>query len=304
MTINKGYFVIQRGVFDSPIFKDEPYTEKLAWLWLMEHASYEPHKLRYQNQIITLGRGQVPTSYRKLAKVWGWGVNRVSGFISVLEREGWITKKTDTGFLIITICNYDVNKNDQEKTDTLPDTLPDTVSDTVSDTNINKGIKGNKGKEISLVLKNKKIELPDWLPQEKWDEFVEHRKSLKSKMTRNAEQLNLARLAEFKNQGHDPIKIINETIMRGWKGFFAPDSPKTTSPQKQNFSVGYISPQAETTKVQAGILTREEIGICLEKGFPSEVYAELKQKRIPDEVHNFMSHLAIEALENWRVQNG
>lgn len=74
--------------------------------------------------------------------------------------------------------------------------------------------------------------------------------------------------------------------------------------QKQTFSVGYISPQAETTKVQTGILTREEIGICLEKGFPSEVYAELKQKRIPDEVHNFMSHLAIEALENWRVQNG
>jgi hypothetical protein len=78
---------MHRGWMNDPLFKNEPYCERLAWEWMIHDASFEPHKVRFQNRLIEVGRGQVPTSYRKLAETWQWSSNRVRGFLAVLEQD-------------------------------------------------------------------------------------------------------------------------------------------------------------------------------------------------------------------------
>lgn len=143
-----GYYVMKRGWMDHPIFRKEKFTEREAWEWLISEACYEPHKYRAGNTMITLARGQVPTSYRKMAEKWGWGVNRVRGFLDLLKNESQIVCKTDTGSLIISICNYSKYQLGEEKTDTQTDTLPDTLPDTQPDTQPDTYIKNKEGKEF------------------------------------------------------------------------------------------------------------------------------------------------------------
>lgn len=72
----------------------------------------------------------------------------------------------------------------------------------------------NRGK-----LKNEFV-LPDWIPKDLWDKFLEHRKKNKSPMTPYAQTLAIKELEKLAETGNHPIEVINQTIARGWKGFF------------------------------------------------------------------------------------
>jgi hypothetical protein len=177
MTTKGGYILLHRRLRSHYLFKREPETERGAWIDLLLQASYTPHRLRWNSEIITVGRGEVPTSYRKLAEQWMWGVNSVRRFLSILEQEGMVSTKTDTGFLIVTICNYDTYQGELINADTPSDTVPDTQADT----NINKRKekKENKSPPSPLSAKQEKAErisnlssLPfDSLPAE-WSEWA------------------------------------------------------------------------------------------------------------------------------------
>ena len=69
---------------------------------------------------------------------------------------------------------------------------------------------------------NPDFELPEWLDKKAWDEYREHRKALKPQMTHLAEQKAIEALSKFRDSGHDPTEIINQSIAMGWKGLFEP----------------------------------------------------------------------------------
>lgn len=130
---------------DNPIFSPEPLTDREAWIWLIEKASYLPSKMRHKNSMINLGRGEVPTSYRRLQDEWKWGVHRVCSFLRLLEEEGMIIRKIETGFLIITLCNYEKYQDSLKKYATQATTLAITPTATLATTNRTKGkLKGTK----------------------------------------------------------------------------------------------------------------------------------------------------------------
>lgn len=62
---------------------------------------------------------------------------------------------------------------------------------------------------------------PDWLPLDIWEQFREHRKSMKSKMTPTAERLIMKKLEAFRSEGQSVEAILAQSIERGWKGVFA-----------------------------------------------------------------------------------
>lgn len=157
-----GFFKLQHGILDYYMFKDEPYTEREAWIWLIDSASFEPHKIRYQSKVIEVCRGQVPASLRKLKEKWKWGINRIRNFLDLLETQGMISVKSDTGFSIITICNYSKYQGALRKADTHPDTPADTGSDTDTDTNIS-----------NIRTKEIKKDIPKGISQKVCDEFSE-----------------------------------------------------------------------------------------------------------------------------------
>lgn len=67
------------------------------------------------------------------------------------------------------------------------------------------------------------IELPGWLLNSVWDDWVQYRKEInkpiKSKMTVNRA---IKLLEKCRDNGHSPEDIINASIANGWQGLFEP----------------------------------------------------------------------------------
>ena len=104
-----GFYLMHRGWMDGPLFIGEKFTRAQAWEWLIHEASFEPHQIKHPTrmEMISVRRGQVPTSYRALKDKWLWSNDRVRAFLDLLESEWMLVRETGHGFLIITICNYD-----------------------------------------------------------------------------------------------------------------------------------------------------------------------------------------------------
>jgi len=108
-----GWFKVQRGWMNSPDFAKEPFTEREAWLWLIEAAAYDPHVRHVSGHSVSLSRGQLIVSQRTLADVWKWGRQRVRGFIARLELLGSLTQNSTHGLTQITVCNYEKYQGEQ-----------------------------------------------------------------------------------------------------------------------------------------------------------------------------------------------
>lgn len=62
--------------------------------------------------------------------------------------------------------------------------------------------------------------LPDWLPPSEWQAFVEHRQDMRKPMTDEAQRRALKELGRLRDQGHDPVRVIDASIANGWQGLF------------------------------------------------------------------------------------
>jgi hypothetical protein len=83
--------------------------------------------------------------------------------------------------------------------------------------------------------------LPDWLQPEAWEDFIQHRKSLKSAMTPRAQTLLISELTKLRTQGHDPTEVLKQSIMRGWKGLFALNTQQTKGQTRHEYLADKIA---------------------------------------------------------------
>lgn len=113
-----GWFSMKRGITSHPIFKGNP--ERIAiWVWLLDNAVWRdtPHDVK--GKTITVPRGSVCTSERRIAEKVGVGYQVVRTFLRRLKSEHMINAKVTHGKNIITLCNWDkyqnVNSDDNAK---------------------------------------------------------------------------------------------------------------------------------------------------------------------------------------------
>lgn len=64
--------------------------------------------------------------------------------------------------------------------------------------------------------------LPDWVPRDAWDGYVEMRVKIKAPMTARAKELAVAKLEGLKAAGHDPAAVLDASTSNSWKGLFEP----------------------------------------------------------------------------------
>jgi len=65
------------------------------------------------------------------------------------------------------------------------------------------------------------IELPDWLPRSAWVDWVEHRIAVKAPLTERAASMGIRLLEKLKDQGHDPVEVIEQSVRTGkWTDFY------------------------------------------------------------------------------------
>ena len=75
------------------------------------------------------------------------------------------------------------------------------------------GSKKKRQKEILII--------PEWLSESAWSDFIEFRKSIpRIPFNLQAQKLALTELKKLREQGHDPVEVINQSILNGWKGLF------------------------------------------------------------------------------------
>src|SRR5437660_1331440 len=75
-----GFYLMHRGWQDHPVFRDEPYTERSAWIWLIEGAAWRPCRKRVGGLVVDLARGQHVGSVRQLADMGALSKIRVDEF--------------------------------------------------------------------------------------------------------------------------------------------------------------------------------------------------------------------------------
>lgn len=137
---------VARAIWDDPTFKDSEMSQREAWIWMIAEASWKDRIKRVGNAEIALKRGQLVASTRFLAKAWLWSEPRVRRYFEMLENRRMISRVTDAGVTVISICKYDDYQN-TPRVDDAPATHHATQDRRTSDANDNKGEIRGKGKE-------------------------------------------------------------------------------------------------------------------------------------------------------------
>jgi len=81
-------------------------------------------------------------------------------------------------------------------------------------------LKGREGKGREGNLESKGPD-PEELLASAMRDFREHRVKIKAAMTPRAETMILSKLESIREEhGHDPVAVLNQSIMNGWRGVF------------------------------------------------------------------------------------
>lgn len=103
----------------------------------------------------------------------------------------------------------DKKKQDSNDDETLQK-RPSNVIDTDAD---KKQIQKKIATSVAIVL-------PDWIPKETWDQFLEMRKRIKKPPTEYAIKLLIDKLNRFRSNGQDIKLVLEKSITSGWQDVF------------------------------------------------------------------------------------
>lgn len=113
----KGYFMISKQIFESPIWKDDPHCLKL-FMYIIGNCRFKKEPKRYPG--FECKRGEMITSLSELAenneymyqnKLQRWSKGKISRMLERLENEEYIKLLADTYGTHIRCINYDDYQN-------------------------------------------------------------------------------------------------------------------------------------------------------------------------------------------------
>lgn len=121
---NKGWIKLHRQILDCDLWlTDEPFSMGQAWIDLLLRANHQDKEMIFDYKTITVGRGQLITSVRKLADRWKWGNQKTLKFLRLLEEMKMIEKQSDNRRTLLTIVNYTIYQDTENTDGTQIDTL-------------------------------------------------------------------------------------------------------------------------------------------------------------------------------------
>ena len=171
-----------------------------------------------------LGRGQVLTSVRKLAKISGLTERAVRTALRTQQATHFLTQQVTHRFTIITICKFDIYAGKVGASDTVSDTL-----NAQQPTHINKNNKENKNNTYSIedillsVEDNWRSIIEQWLQYKK--------DSGKPYKSARAVQQFVTHLRNISgNNVTEATSMVNNAMANNWSGVFP--QRKQTTPNK------------------------------------------------------------------------
>jgi site-specific recombinase XerC len=108
--------------------------------------------------------------------------------------------------------------------------------------------------------------LPDWFDEQRWREFLERRKVIKSPMTEVVQKRAIAKLETLSQEGQEPNEVLIQSIVNGCEGlypFFSGRDLNNLSPadirtydEKQSVGIGTGTINKEVGLLSAAIIGR------------------------------------------------
>lgn len=215
-----GWYAMKRGWQGHPVFDGQAYSDRDAWVWMIENAAHSETFVNVRGNPVSIQRGQLSYSIRFLATAWGWHRNRVARFLERLKKWELIETAGGTAQVVITVCNYSVYQDVRDSAGTPSGTEAGRGRDRGGTNNNNDNNDKQKGNITSKPPKTS-FQRPDWIPEIAWKAYIDHRKAMKIGVTDHALGLATKQLEKLRQEGHDPTEVINQSILRGWKGLFA-----------------------------------------------------------------------------------
>ncbi|KPH66887.1 hypothetical protein ADT71_03795 [Novosphingobium sp. ST904] len=71
-----------------------------------------------------------------------------------------------------------------------------------------------------------KPEVPDWMPAEPWNGYLEMRKRIGKAPTDRAIELMIGKLERWRAEGHEPGAILDTATEHNWTGLYEPKEPR------------------------------------------------------------------------------
>lgn len=67
--------------------------------------------------------------------------------------------------------------------------------------------------------------LPDWVDPKAWEAYKRMRVKIRKPLTPEAEVTAISKLKQLKEEGHDPNKVLEESVFHSWQGLFPLKKP-------------------------------------------------------------------------------
>lgn len=71
--------------------------------------------------------------------------------------------------------------------------------------------------------------LPDWIPRQAWDDYVEFRRSIKKPMTAIAKKRAVGLLEKLRQDGDSPEDVLTQSVVNGWQGVYPVKNRRTNA---------------------------------------------------------------------------
>lgn len=119
--MSKGWISIHRKLQCHWLWTDKPFSKGQAWIDLLMSANHEDCRFLLGSQLVDAKKGDVITSEVKLMDKWGWSKTKVRSFLTLLEKDSMIVKKTDQKKTTLSLTNYGVWQESQTTKEPLED---------------------------------------------------------------------------------------------------------------------------------------------------------------------------------------
>lgn len=155
---DKGWIALHRNIRDHWVYQEKRVFSKYeAWLDLLMDANHQDNKFVFDGKLVEVERGQKVTSIRQLSERWGWSRTKVTDFLTLLEKDKMLVRKSDSKKTVLTIVNYDIYQNqEQEKSHS-----NDTEKPQKSTNNNVKTMSNNENNKTSSSTRKKRVYDPD-----------------------------------------------------------------------------------------------------------------------------------------------
>ena len=238
MNLSSGWIKLYRQLQDCWIWLDkEPFDKRSAWVDLLLTANHSDKKILFNGELITVKRGQILTSVRKLSAKWKWSVNKVYRFLKLLESDEMLQKESDKDRTLLTIENYSIfqcceytnensngntNGNSDEYTSETPTETPTNTptehkqecKEYKNDKNVKNEKKERKGQAVYYPN--------DELLNNAFKEFLTMRNKIKKPLaTKQALTRMMNKIEKLSGGDNDlAIKILNQSTDHCWQDVY------------------------------------------------------------------------------------